>query len=165
MNTEMTNQTKSLRITPSKNLLGPLSLGLTFYLSYLFTHFVILELYDLTDIRVILGSIFIGHLILNLLTLYKTGNRTFGDMIVRCKYIEITKQRSITRWLTLRTVLTSMIFYLIVYYINTTGFNELAFLGAIVIAVVLSWKFIRVNDYQLSLVDKLTNTYMVSTDH
>ena len=62
------------------------SLVITFYMSYLFFHFVVLNAFTINNTLVIVVSIWAGHIFLNISTLGILKNMTFGDLFVKIEY-------------------------------------------------------------------------------
>ena len=62
MNTKIVGKNNIVSNHKNASYRGVISFALAFYVSYLFTHFVILELYEITDTWIILSSIFLGSL-------------------------------------------------------------------------------------------------------
>ena len=64
-----------------------LSLLITFYISYLFLHFIILEITPIESTLVIVAIIWVGHILLNTVTIGMRKKQTFGDLLFRIQYI------------------------------------------------------------------------------
>ena len=161
MNTEILTNT-ALKTNPILNsLLSILSFTVTFYVSYLFTHFVILNLFEITDTWIILVSILAGHTTLNISTLIISKCRTFGDLFIQRAYTAIKSSSSLTKRVMFRSLLTSIIFYLVAYFIFLTGFKESSFVIGLISIVILNWKIIAYLNTRISILDIITQTALV----
>ncbi len=138
-----------------------ISLLFTFYMSYLFVHFIILNAFTINDTLVIIVNIWLGHLVLNVLTLMKTKNRTFGDLVVGIKYQHVKKNMWQLSWLVGRSVFTVTLFYLAVYCNYLLGFP----LPGVLLTAVSAFLFVgyraQFSGMSLSTMDWLSGTIAV----
>ena len=88
----------------------------TFYISYLFLHFVILELTPIESPFVIVAIIWTGHILLNSLTIAMKKKQTFGDLIFRLHYnsIAASPPSEVAVPLLIRSLLTTNVLYLLI---------------------------------------------------
>ena len=164
MNTKILGKNNIVSNHKNASYRGVISFALAFYVSYLFTHFVILELYEITDTWIILSSIFLGHMILNQSVLIMTKNRTFGDLFVKSKYVASYDKQNVYSVISFRSLIVSMMFYLAVYYIYLSGFNELAIVSGFIFVVICSGNFCKEDNAKLSVIDKLSGIHLASTN-
>jgi len=163
MNTEILSNT-ALGTNPTiTSFLSIFSFTITFYVSYLFTHFVILNLYEITNTWIIFVSILVGHTVLNISTLLRSKRRTFGDLFIQRAYINIKSSSHLTKRIMFRSLLTSIIFYLSAYLIFLTGFKESYFVIGLISIIILNWKIISFIKTKVSILDILTQTALVKT--
>lgn len=116
-----------------------LSLLTTFYISYLFLHFVILELTPIENTLVIVAIIWIGHLLLNLVTIAIRKKQTFGDFLFRLQYNSF-KERNTSRValkLLIRSLLTTNLLYLFICLNVQLKFSMGVLLGSFLIGLLL----------------------------
>lgn len=93
-----------------------LSLLTTFYISYLFLHFVILELTPIENTLVIVTIIWAGHILLNSVTIAIMKKQTCGDLLFRVKYnsLKETSTSKAALQLLIRSLLTTGLLYLLI---------------------------------------------------
>lgn len=94
-----------------------LSLLTTFYISYLFLHFVILELTTIENTLVIVAIIWAGHISLNSVTIAIMKKQACGDLLYRVKYnsLKETSDSKAALQLLIRSLLTTSLLYLLIY--------------------------------------------------
>lgn len=139
-----------------------LSFLATFYVSYLFTHFVILNLFTLELTAVIIVSIWAGHLILNLSSLHLTKNRLLGDLLYNGQYQAVNLSPLRVSGVVCRTLLTTSVFYTAIYISYLAGFTLYSVLMSVGLAALLNWPVTVTERGKLSLIDRLTGTTAVS---
>lgn len=138
-----------------------ISLLFTFYMSYLFVHFVILNAFTINDTLLIIVNIWLGHIVLNVMTVMKTKNRTFGDLVVGIKYQHVKNNMWQLSWLSSRSVFTVTLFYLAVYCNYLLGFPLYSVLLTAVSAFLFVGYRAQFSGMSLSTMDWLTGTVAV----
>ncbi|MGB0937657.1 MAG: hypothetical protein ACPGTQ_09365 [Colwellia sp.] len=138
-----------------------ISLLLTFYTSYLFVHFVILNAFTINNTLIIVVNIWFGHLVLNLFTLMVIKNRTFGDLFVGIKYQKVKNNMWQASLLAVRSILTTTLFYLIVYCNYLLGFPLYAVILTFISAFVFVGYTAQISGMKLSAADWLSGTIAV----
>ena len=71
------------------------SLLITFWMSYLFFHFVVLNELTINNTLVIVVKIWAGHIFLNISTLGVMKNRTFGDLLVNMTVVRFEEKADV----------------------------------------------------------------------
>jgi hypothetical protein len=139
------------------------SLLVTFYMSYLFVHFVVLNTFTLDDTLVIMVNVWLGHVVLNILTLMKCKNRTLGDLLVGLKYQTVKNNSGSATLLALRSVFSTTLFYLVVYCHYLLGFPLYAVIITVIAACLLIGCRAQMSGKSLSAVDWLTGTVAIKS--
>ena len=139
-----------------------ISLLLTFYISYLFFHFVILNVFIINNPLTMLVNIWFIHAFLNIITLYITKNKTFGDLLVRIKYQRVRRRLVLKNLIAIRSMVTSTLFYLVIYFNFLAGFSFYAITLSLVFAFLLSGLKIKINFIDKSVLDWITGTVSVN---
>lgn len=140
---------------PSLFLRRIASLLITFYTSYLFFHFVVLNLFTINNIFVIIASIWAGHLVLNIVTLCILKNRTFGDFIVRINFIGFRRNINQTNQIAIRSIFSTTLLYSIVLCNYLAGWSMGAIIASLLFAIGLNYFKIH---FKLSIIDWITGT-------
>ncbi|WP_286234452.1 hypothetical protein [Thalassotalea sediminis] len=138
-----------------------LSLLATFYISYLFLHFVILELTPIENTLVIVAIIWAGHILLNSITIAITKKQTFGDVIFRLQYNSLTGKQpsSVAVSLFIRSFITTNVLYLLVCLNVQLKFSMDVLFGSFCLALfLLIFPFKRQNFQTLNLFDWVSGT-------
>lgn len=131
---------------------------LTFYISYLFFHFVVLNIQNYENVIVMLSYIFMVHLVLDIVGIAILNTTTGAGLVFSIKY-ENLKQNSGQRFnLIVRTVLNSVIFYVTIYGIFLSAWQLYAFATGLLIALVLNLNLSRHADKMISVLDRLTGS-------
>ncbi|WP_439132948.1 hypothetical protein [Polaribacter sp.] len=133
-----------------------IALLITFYTSYLFFHFVVLNLFIINNILVIFASLWAGHIFLNIFALCIWKNRTFGDFIVRIKYIGFRRNIKQAYQIAMRSFFTTTLFYGFVFFTYLTGWSIGAIITSLVITIGLN--YCKFNKSNLLLIDWLTGS-------
>jgi len=133
-----------------------IALLITFYTSYLFFHFVILNIFTINNILVIIASIWAGHIILNVLTLSILKNRTFGDFIVRIKYCGFRRNVKQTKQIAIRSIFSTTLFYSIIFCNYLAGWSIGAIIASLLFAIGLN--YFKITHFKLSIIDWITGT-------
>lgn len=137
------------------------SLFVTFYMSYLFVHFVVLNTFTIDEALVIMINVWLGHMVLNILTLMKIKNRTLGDLLVELKYQTVKNSSGPAALLALRSVFTMTLFYLVVYGNYLLGFPLYAVITTAITACLVIGCSAQISGQRLSVVDWLTGTVAI----
>lgn len=141
--------------------LRALSLLATFYVSYLFLHFVILELTTIDNVLVIIAIIWVGHILLNTASIMSTKNRTFGDLLVQLEYLPRHKTSELTKPVFARAMVSSTLFYLVICMNVLLGFPMLGLvLSATLALVILTYQFEHQGE-KVSFVDWVSSTVVI----
>jgi hypothetical protein len=132
------------------------SLLITFYTSYLFFHFVVLNLFIINNIVIIFASLWAGHIFLNVFTLSIFKNRTFGDFIVRIKYRGFRRNMNQTKQIAMRSIFSTTLFYGIIFCNYLAGWS----IGAIIasLAFTIGLNYYKITHFKLSIIDWVTGT-------
>lgn len=132
------------------------ALLITFYTSYLFFHFVVLNIFTINNIVVIIASIWTGHIILDIFTLCILKNRTCGDFIVRIKFVGFRRNMNQTKQIAIRSIFSTTLFYSIICCIYLTGWS----IGAIIVSLifVIGLNLFKINNLKLSIIDWITGS-------
>ncbi|MFC3094540.1 hypothetical protein DRW07_13375 [Alteromonas sediminis] len=138
-----------------------LSLLATFYVSYLFLHFVILEITPIDSPFVIVAVIWGGHVLLNVATIAMMQKQTFGDLIFRLHYIAIAKQEDscVARKLLIRSLVSTNALYLLIILNIQLRFSMDVLLGSFCFGVFLLLFPVRQQAHQsANLLDWISGT-------
>ena len=138
-----------------------LSLLTTFYISYLFLHFVILELTPIENTLVIVAIIWAGHIFLNSVTIAIMKKQTCGDLIFRLEYnlLKETHSSKIALQLFVRSLFTSNVLYLLICLNIQLKFSMGILLGSLCLGVfLLTFTFKRQEFQPLNLFDWASGT-------
>jgi hypothetical protein len=133
-----------------------IALLITFYTSYLFFHFVVLNLFIINNMLVILASLWAGHIFLNVLTLCILKNRTFGDFIVRIEYRGFRRNMNPTYQIAMRSIFSTTLFYGIIFCNYLAGWS----IGAIIasLAFTIGLNYYKISRFKLSIIDWITGS-------
>jgi hypothetical protein len=132
------------------------SLLITFYTSYLFFHFVVLNLFVINNILVILASVWTGHIFLNVLTLCILKNRTFGDFIVRIEYRGFRQNMNQTYQIAMRSIFSTTLFYSIIFCNYLAGWSMGTIIASLAFAIGLN--YYKLDQSKLSIIDWITRS-------
>jgi hypothetical protein len=132
------------------------SLLITFYTSYLFFHFVVLNTFTINNMLVILASVWAGHVFLNVLTLSILKNRTFGDFIVRIKYRGFRRNMNQTYQIAMRSIFSTTLFYSIIFCNYLAGWSIGAIIASLAFAIGLN--YYKLKQSKLSIIDRITRS-------
>ena len=133
-----------------------IALLITFYTSYLFFHFVVLNILTINNILIIIASIWAGHLVLNIATLYILKNRTFGDFIVRIKYCGFRRNIKQTKQIAIRSIFSTTLFYSIIFCNYLAGWSFIAIIASLLFAIGLN--YFKISHFKLSIIDWITGS-------
>jgi len=133
-----------------------IALLITFYTSYLFFHFVVLNILIINNILIIIASIWAGHLVLNIATLYILKNRTFGDFIVRIKYCGFRRNIKQTKQIAIRSIFSTTLFYSIIFCNYLAGWSIGAIIASLAFAIGLN--YYKLKQSKLSIIDRITGS-------
>jgi len=134
------------------------SLLITFYISYLFFHFVILNAFTINNMTVILVSVWAGHIFLNIITLGILKNITFGDLFVKIKFIGFRRNINQIYQIAMRSFFTTTLFYIVIFCNYLSGWSLLVMIASLILAVVLNYSYIKINHIKLSAIDWVTGS-------
>lgn len=132
------------------------SLLITFYTSYLFFHFVVLNLFVINNILVILASVWAGHIFLNVLTLCILKNRAFGDFIVRIEYRGFRRTMNPTYHIAMRSIFSTTLFYSIIFCNYLAGWSMGTIMASLAFAIGLN--YYKLDQSKLSIIDWITGS-------
>jgi hypothetical protein len=144
------------KIKPSLFLRRTASLLITFYTSYLFFHFVVLNIFTINNIFVIIASIWAGHIILDILTLCILKNRTCGDFMVGIKFVGFRRNINQTKQIAIRSIFSTTLFYSIIYCIYLAGWSIGVIIASLAFAIGLNCY--KLNQSKLSIIDQITGS-------
>ena len=134
------------------------SLLITFWMSYLFFHFVVLNELTINNTLVIVVKIWAGHIFLNISTLGVMKNRTFGDLLFKVEYQGFRRNIDQIYQIAVRSIITSTLFYIVVFCNYLVGFSLYAMITSLILAIVLNCYNITINHTKLSVIDWVTGT-------
>lgn len=134
------------------------SLLITFYMSYLFFHFVVLNAFTINNTLVVVVGIWTGHIFLNISTLGVKENMTFGDLLVKIKYQGIRRNINQINLISMRSIITTTLFYIIVFCNYLAEWSLFAMIASLILAIVLNYYSITINHIKLSIIDWVTGT-------
>jgi hypothetical protein len=137
------------------------SLFITFYISYLFFHFVILNAFTINSITLILLSLWAGHIILNSITLGIFKNATFGDLFVQIKFIGFKQNTNQVCQIAMRSFFTTTLFYVVIYCNYLSGWSLLVMFASLILAVVINYNYIKINPNTVTIIDWLTGSFVL----
>ena len=129
---------------------------LTFYISYLFFHFVVLNIQNYENVIAMLSYIFTFHLLLDIVGIAILNTTTGAGFAVSIKYENLKQDSGQKLNLIMRTVLSSIIFYVTIYGIFLSGWQLSAFATGLLITLVLNRNFSRHKGKMISALDRLT---------
>ena len=134
------------------------SLLITFYISYLFFHFVVLNAFTITNMPVILVSIWAGHIFLNISTLGILKNMTFGDLFVKIEYRGLRRNINQIYQIAMRSIFTTTLFYIVVFCNYLAGWSLFVMIASLILAIVLNYYNFKINHNKLSVIDWVTGS-------
>jgi hypothetical protein len=134
------------------------SLLITFYISYLFFHFIILNAFTINNMLVILVSIWAGHIFLNISTLYILKNMTFGDLFVKIEYRGFRRNINQIYQIVMRSIFTTTLFYIVVFCNYLAGWSLFVVIASLILAIVLNCYNIKINHNKLLVIDWVTGS-------
>jgi hypothetical protein len=134
------------------------SLLITFYMSYLFFHFVVLNEFTINNTLVIVVNIWAGHIFLNISTLGVMKNRTFGDLLVKVEYQGFRRNIDQIYQIAMRSIITATLFYIVAFCNYLAGFSLYAMITSLILAIVLNCHNITINHTKLSVINWVTGT-------
>ena len=137
------------------------SLLITFYISYLFVHFVVLNNFIIDSTLMILVNIWIGHIFLNISTLSITKNMTFGDLLVKIEYQSFRDNIVPLCLVSIRSIITATLFYLFIFCTYLAGFSLSAIMTCLILAIIINLYKVSINATKLSVIDWITGTVAV----
>lgn len=152
---------KEIKNNPKLFFRRALSLLITFYISYLFFHFVILNAFTIDDMLVILVSIWGGHVFLNISTLGISKNKTFGDVFVKIHYRGFRRNMDQFYQIAMRSLFTTTLFYVVVFCNYLAGWTVPVMMTSICLAIVLNYSGFKINHSNLSVIDWVTGSLAV----
>ena len=135
-----------------------LSLLITFYTSYLFFHFVVLNVFTMDNTLVIVVSIWAGHIFLNACTLGLTKSMTFGNFFVKIKYQGFRRKINQLYQIGMRSIFTTTLFYLVIFCNYLAGWSVFVLIASLLLAIGLNYIDITINHTTLSITDRITGT-------
>jgi|TARA_Y100000389_G_C17419588_1_gene495892 hypothetical protein len=134
------------------------SLVITFYMSYLFFHFVVLNAFTINNTLVIVVSIWAGHIFLNISTLGILKNMTFGDLFVKIEYQGFRRNINQIYQIAMRSIITTTLFYIVVFCNYLAGWSLFVMIASLILAIVLNYYNIKINHINLSVIDWVTGS-------
>ncbi|MDA7717094.1 hypothetical protein OAR38_00450 [Flavobacteriaceae bacterium] len=134
------------------------SLVITFYMSYLFFHFVVLNAFTINNTLVIVVSIWAGHIFLNISTLGILKNMTFGDLFVKIEYQGFRRNINQIYQIAMRSIITTTLFYIVVFCNHLAGWSLFVMIASLILAIVLNYYNIKINHINLSVIDWVTGS-------
>ncbi|MCW8849409.1 MAG: hypothetical protein OQJ81_05460 [Melioribacteraceae bacterium] len=126
---------------------------ITFYISYLFFHFVVLNAFTINNTLVIIVSVWAGHIFLNISTLGILKNMTFGDLFVRIEYRGFRRNINQIYQIAMRSIFTTTLFYIVVFCNYLAGWSLFVMIASLLLAIVLNYYNIKINHIKLSVID------------
>ncbi|NVK57208.1 MAG: hypothetical protein HWE26_16525 [Alteromonadaceae bacterium] len=129
---------------------------LTFYISYLFFHFVVLNIQNYESVIAILSYIFVVQVMLDMVGIAFLHSTTGAGFAFSIKYENLKQGSGQKLNLTVRTLLTSLIFYVTIYGIFLTGWQLSAFATGLLITLALNLNLSSHRDKKMSALDWLT---------
>ena len=132
------------------------SLLITFYTSYLFFHFVVLNLFVVNNMLVIIANVWAGHIFLDVFSLCILKIRTFGDFIVGIKYRGFRRNMNQTYQIGMRSIFSITLFYSIVFCNYLTGWSLVAIVASLTLGIGLN--YYKLNHIKLSIIDWITGS-------
>ena len=132
------------------------SLLITFYTSYLFFHFVVLNLFIIIDIVVIIASLWAGHIFLNVFTLCILKNRTLSDSIVRIEFRGFRRNINQTYQIARRSIFSTTLFYIMVFCNYLSGWSIVGLIASLTFAIGLN--YYKISHFKISIIDWITGS-------
>ena len=140
-----------------------ISLLITFYISYLFVHFFLLDELKLDKTLVIVLKVWTGHIFLNISTLRVMKHTTFGDLLVNIEYRSFRGNIGQVRLVLLRSILAVTLLHLVLVFNYLAGFTLYSFIISLLFAISLNWDKVTINDTRLSIIDWITGTVAIKS--
>jgi hypothetical protein len=140
-----------------------LSFLLTFYISYLVVHFFFLNEFGENPTLLIIIKVWTGQMLLNIVSLMISKDRTFGDVVFGIKYQSLIQGSSQEYLLLKRSTFTLILFYSTIYVNSQFGFASYSIVLSVLLAVALNWPYLKIKNSRLTLLDRFTGCLAVKT--